>query len=97
MKFEEFDNDKISACIRDLEQVLAKHSMSVGELVLAYGNLGYKLGANIRRQTMDKNFVSEPPDIELLNKLYYLGATIDIALMINALHVASWIEDLDSE
>ena len=92
-----FDTDKIGQCISDLEQVLTKHNLNVGELILTYGNLGYKLGANLRRACYDKDFISEPPNPEELNKLYYSQPTEDIALMLTSLTILSWIDDLQKQ
>lgn len=89
-----FDTDKIGSCIADLEQVLTKHNLNVGELLLTYGNLGYKLGANLRRNCRDDSFVSEPPNVELLNELYYTEPTEDIALMLTALTIIGWVDNL---
>lgn len=89
-----FDTEKISQCIADLEQVLTKHNLNVGELLLCYGNLGYKLGANLRRAYRDKDFVSEPPNVELLNQLYYSEPTEDVALMLHSLTALSWVDTL---
>lgn len=89
-----FDTDKIGQCIADLEQVLTKHSLNVGELLLCYGNLGYKLGANLRRACYEVDFISEPPNTERLNQLYYSNPTEDVALMLTALHIIGWVEDL---
>ena len=66
---EQFDTSKVSECIGELEQVLAKHNMNVGELLLVYGNLGYKLGANLRKACYDAQFISEPTDTEILEFL----------------------------
>jgi hypothetical protein len=90
----QFDTEKVSKCISELEQVLAKHDMNVGELLLTYGNLGYKLGANLRKACYDASFVSEPPDTEKLNELYYTDFTEDVALMLTGLTVTSWVDEL---
>jgi hypothetical protein len=91
---ESFNTNKITECMSELEQVFAKHNMNVGELLLTYGNLGYKLGANIRRSCRDKNFISEPPNPEELNKLYYSGQTEDVALMLTGLMIVTWVDNL---
>lgn len=89
-----FDTEKISQCISDLEQVFSKHNLNVGELLLCYGNLGYKLGANLRRAYRDKDFISEPPNTEKLNQLYYSQPTEDVALMLTALTILGWVSNL---
>ncbi len=103
MKIEElqksidFDLKKVEECIRSLEKILQDQNLNVGELLLVYGNLGYKMGANLRRALSDPKFKSEPPDLDILNKLYYTNASIDVALMITSLQIVSWIDDLENE
>jgi len=63
MKEIEIENQKIADCVLALEKVLQDQKMTVAELLLTYGNLGYKLGANLRQTIFDKDFVSEPPNV----------------------------------
>jgi len=91
---EDFDLEKVTHLIQEVEKMLSEQSLNVGELLLFYGNLGYKVGANLRRELFDKDFKSEPPDTDLLNQLYYASATPDVATMLTGLHVISWVDDL---
>ena len=90
----EFDTERVQKCLASIESILASTNLNVGELLLLYGNLGYKLGANLRRAVYDEDFVSEPPNIEELNKLYYSNPTEDVALMLTGLTITSWPNDL---
>jgi hypothetical protein len=90
----EFDTERVQKCLALIENILASTSLNVGELLLLYGNLGYKLGANLRRALYDKDFISEPPNIEELNKLYYSNPAEDVALMITGLTVTSWLDTI---
>ena len=100
MKLEELNEEsglnkeKIEDCISKLEKVLTENNLTVGEILLTYGNLGYKLGASIRKGIYDSRFVSEPPNTEELGKLYYSNPTPDVALMITGLTVTSWVDSL---
>lgn len=90
----EFDTERVQECLQQMEEILASTNLNVGEILLLYGNLGYKLGANLRRAIYDKDFISEPPNIEELNKLYYSNPTEDLALMLTGLTVTSWLDFL---
>jgi len=92
-KSDQFDTEKIKQCISDLEAVLQKYNFEVGELVLVYGNLGYKLGQNIAREVYNREF-SGTPDIDELQKLYYSNPDIDISLMLSSLNTITWVDDL---
>jgi hypothetical protein len=93
----EINNDAVGQTIQDIEAVLSKANLTVGELLLVYGNLGYRLGANLRRACYDDKFVSEPPNLEKLNKLYYINPTEDIALMLTGLTVTAWVQSLENK
>lgn len=82
-----FNPQRADKLLTDLVKAFQKHKPTVGEILLVYGNLGYTLGASIGR------FEDKGPSAEELQKLYYSNPTIDIALMINGLHVMTWYED----
>jgi len=93
---EEFSKDKIQECLIELEKVFQKHTLNVGELILTYGNLGYKLGQNISKEVFNRT-LPDPPNIDELQKLYYSNPAIDISLMLSALNMITWIDDLSKK
>jgi hypothetical protein len=90
---DELDRDKIEVCIAALEAVFQKHSLSVAELMLTYGNLGYKLGQNIGKQCYDREF-SGPPDLDNLLKMYEQKPDLDVSLMLSSLQMIIWVDNL---
>lgn len=83
-----FDAQKCSALYEDLILTFQKHKATVGEILIAYGNLGYALGASIGE------FTEKGPSIEELNKLYYAEpGRLDVALMVTGLQVSSWYDE----
>lgn len=90
---EDLDVEKIETCISDLEAVFQKHSLTVAEIVLTYGNLGYKLGQNIGRTCYNREFPG-PPDIDKLLTMYNQRADLDVALMLQATNMIIWIDNL---
>ena len=60
-----FDDERCNAAYEDLVEVFQKHKLTVGEIIVAYGNLGYALGASIG------GFSEKGPSPEELKKLYY--------------------------
>jgi uncharacterized protein YejL (UPF0352 family) len=90
----EFDTDAMAECLSELELVLQRHKLTVGELLLVCGNLLYKLGANVRRNVYEENFIAEPPPLDAINKLYYQNPTVDLALMLTGLTISTWLDDL---
>ena len=80
---------KVDACLMDLIKVFNKHNLSIKELVVAYGNLGYTLGASIG------GYQGKGPSIEELNKLYYASPSLAVSIMLQSMLMTTWIEDLD--
>lgn len=81
-----FDPDRCTEVLAELVEVFQKHKPTVGEILIAYGNLGYTLGASIGK-------FEKGPSIEELEKLYYSEpGRLDVALMIQGLQVTTWYE-----
>lgn len=82
------DTNKVEKVIKKLHQVFNKAGLTVPEILVAYGNLGYHLGAAIAG-------VSGPegPNLQLLQREYYRNPTVDVALMLQGLTITSWEED----
>ena len=87
----EVDTDKIEKVITQLHKIINKANMSVSEILIAYGNLGYHLGAAMA------GFKEQGPDLKTLQFHYYKDPTIDLALMLQGLTVTSWEEDFQKQ
>lgn len=89
------DNDtrvsrsKIEKAYTELVKVFNKHKLTVPEILIAYGNLGYTLGASIGGY---KDMGPSAKDLELL---YATKPTIDVALMLQGLTTTLWVDDLN--
>jgi len=82
-----FDNKKTSLMLIELLKVFQNHKPTVGELLVAYGNLGFSLGASIG------GYEGKGPSVEELKELYYKDPhRIDVALMLEGLTVTTWFE-----
>lgn len=90
-KIENTDNvsaSKIEKAYTDLVKVFNKYKLNVPEMLIAYGNLGYALGASIG------GYEGKGPSSEELNKLYATNPTVDVALMISGLICCTWVDNL---
>lgn len=84
------DNERCEKLYTDLVAVFQKHRPTIGEILIAYGNLGYTLGASIG------GYDQQGPSLEELQKLYYTSPErVDIALMIQGITTTTWLEDLE--
>lgn len=83
----QFDPDKCSQLLDKLLQAFQEHGPTVGEILVAYGNLGYSLGAAI------EGHKSNGPDVEELKKKYYADPTVGTALMLQGIEVTNWFQD----
>jgi hypothetical protein len=83
----QFDPDKCSELLDKLLQAFQELGPTVGEIIVAYGNLGYSLGAAI------EGHESNGPDIEELKKKYYADPTVGTALMLQGIEVTNWFQD----
>lgn len=85
-----FDNERCEKLYTELVLVFQKYKPTVGEILIAYGNLGYTIGASIG------GFNKEGPSVEELQKLYYTNPErIDVALMLQGITTTTWLEDLE--
>ena len=96
IQYAEENSESISSCLSAVEEMLRKANFTVAELITLYANLGYRIGSNIATQFYDRT-LSEPPNIDELQKLYYSHPTPDVALALNALTMLSWIENLQKQ
>lgn len=84
----EIDEDKVTKVITKLHKVFNRANLTIPEILLAYGNLGYHLGASIA------GFHEEGPDTETLEREYRLNPTVDVGLMLQGLLITSWEDNL---
>ena len=83
----EADEEKIGTIFSECVEAFQKGKPNVGEILLAYGNLGYTLGASI------EGFDGKGPSIEELEKMYYENPTVGVALMLQGILVTTWLDD----
>lgn len=91
----EFSPEKVSDAHERIVTVLQEQKLTVGELLVLFGNLGYTLGASIA------GYKEKGPSPEELEKLYYAGSSnkkkhLGVALMLQGMTVTSWYEDWKS-
>ena len=85
-----FDPEKCNELFTELVQICQKYKPTVGEIIIAYGNLGYTLGASIG------GFTDNGPGLEELQRLYYSEPNrIDVALMIQGLQTTLWYDSYE--
>ena len=84
----DFDPESCNDLYIKLVEVFQEAKPTIGEILIAYGNLGYTLGASIGR------YSEKGPSFEELNELYYKEpGRLDIAMMLQGLTICSWYED----
>ena len=81
------DDEKVSNTLQKIMKLLNKDRLTIPELILLYGNLGYHIGASIA------GFKEDGPSLEELKKEYYSNPTIDVGFMLQALLIGSWEQD----
>ena len=78
--------ERVSSLIEDLIKVFQHHKPTVKEIILAYGNLGYTLGACI------DNWKNKGPDERTLLRLHKEKPSVGSALMLQGIQVCTWAE-----
>lgn len=81
-----FDPEKVDQCYKELVEVFRKHKLRVGEILIAYGNLGYTLGASV------EGYGEKGPGLKELERLYYTQASAGLGLMLSGLTISSWYD-----
>jgi len=82
------EDKKIDKATADLLKALNKNNLTVAEMIRVFSRLGYTIGASLA------GFEGKgPADIEVLKQEYYTHPTVDIALMLQALLIDTWVED----
>lgn len=83
---EEFkiDNKKIEKTIEKIHKIINKTDLNIAEIIIAYGNLGYHLGASMA------GFEDQGPSLPVLQQEYYRNPTVDVGLMLQGLLITSW-------
>ena len=82
----EFDPAKVEAAYEELVEVFRKYKLRVGEILIAYGNLGYTLGASV------EGYKSNGPSVEDLQKLYYSRPSPGVGLMLQGITITTWYD-----
>ena len=83
----EFNLEKVSDTHEKIIEVFQEAKLTVGEILVLYGNLGYTLGASI------EGFKDKGPAIEELQKKYYTSPSPGIALMLQGAEITTWYGD----
>lgn len=84
-----FNEKKVSKCHDDLIKVFQKHGLTVPEIVIVYGNLGYTLGASIEGYKG-----TGPSQDEVIKKYYQNTDNIGNALMAQGAIITTWYTTL---
>lgn len=82
-----FDESKANEALAELIEIFQRKKLTVGEILVVYGNLGYALGASV------EGYDEKGPSISELNQLYYTKPSPGVALMLQGVTVTSWYED----
>jgi uncharacterized protein YejL (UPF0352 family) len=84
-----FNEKKVSKCHDDLIKVFQKHGLTVPEIVIVFGNLGYTLGASI------EGYKGTGPSQDEVMKNYYKDPDrIGNALMAQGMIITTWYDKL---
>lgn len=86
-----FDPQKVDSIYKRLVETFSEAGLTTEEIVVAYGNLGYALGASVHGISEGKG-----PSPEELRKLYYTTPTIGVALMSQGMEITSWFKQLQN-
>jgi hypothetical protein len=81
------DTKKIEKVISKLHRVINRANLTIPEILITYGNLGYHLGASMA------GFKNQGPDTATIEREYRLNPTVDTGLMLQGLEVTSWEGD----
>lgn len=81
------DSSKIKKIQKYILGQLNKNNCSDEETISLIAELLFSVGASIMGRS------NNPPDIDELNKLYYSKPSMDVACMITAIHINSWLSD----
>lgn len=88
-KTHQFDPEKCTTIYEQLVEVFKNQEQppTIGEIIIAYGNLGYALGASI------EGFKGKGPSVEEVEKEYYANpGKIGFALMLAGLTTCTWYD-----
>ena len=81
------DDNKVAATLAKIHKLLNKEHLTIPELILLYGNLGYQIGSAIA-------MIEGPgPSLQELQLEDKINPTVDCALMLQGMLVSSWEED----
>ena len=86
------DEKKVEKVLTKIQKILNRNKLNVPELLIAYGNLGYHIGAAMAQVQGEQG-----PSSEELQKAYYTNPTVDVALMIQGLIITGMAEDWEKK
>ena len=81
------DDKKVAETMAKALKVLDKAKLSIPEILVFYGNLGYHLGASIA------GLKGTGPNLEEIKQEYYRNPSVDLGLMMQGLLITTWEED----
>lgn len=88
MSQKSYPTEKLTLLLKKTIKLLNKSKLSVADIVILYGNLGYMIGHSMAK-------LGGEPSLEQLVELYKERPTVAIALMITGLMIVSWVKTLD--
>lgn len=81
---------KVEEALTKIKKILNKNKLTIPELLLLYGNLGYHIGASMA------GLKDKGPGLEEVKQAYYVdGPTVDVGLMLQGQLITSWVEDFN--
>lgn len=87
MVSEKTDDNKVTAILAKIHKLLNKEHLTIPELLLLYGNLGYEIGASMA-------MIEGPgPSLQELQLEDKINPTVDVALMLTGLLITTYEED----
>lgn len=77
--------EKCEKTLDELQDVLNKAKLNLQELVWAYGQLGYNIGATLEGVAFT---------VDEATKEYYEKPRLGVSLMVQGLHVQTWVDKI---
>ncbi len=87
-----FNPEKCNNLYTELVEVFQKIKPTIGEIIIAVGNLLYTVGASIEK------YPEKGPSFEELKKLYYMNPKkIGLAMMMQGLTMTTWFQSYEAQ
>jgi len=81
---QEVNEEKVLKILDKTRKLFNKHHPTIPEIILAYGNLGYMLGASMA------GCEGVGPSEDEIRRAYYSKPTVDVAFMAQGLEMTRW-------